>query len=156
MPRRRKRRLRRPDASTKTGPSEASAVAGAPLPGWTVRPSAPTLALSSWTVTSCGSWPPAGSPEFSREPDSGRPSSGRPGSGRPGSERPGSGRPGSGAAPGRGPVAGPSLKKGRVRTVHMEPNALMAAESWLIRRRQELEAQLDRFEQHLATLKGSD
>ena len=49
-----------------------------------------------------------------------------------------------------------SEKKGRVRTVHMKPSALTAAESWLTRRRQELEAQLDRFEQHLATLKGSD
>jgi DNA-binding transcriptional ArsR family regulator len=49
-----------------------------------------------------------------------------------------------------------SEKKGRVRTVHMEPNALTAAETWLNRRRQELEAQLDRFEQHLATLKGQD
>jgi len=49
-----------------------------------------------------------------------------------------------------------SEKKGRVRTVHMKPSALTAAESWLTRRRQESEAQLDRFEQHLATLKGSD
>ena len=49
-----------------------------------------------------------------------------------------------------------SEKKGRVRTVHMQPNALGAAESWLSNRRRELEAQLDRFEQHLATLKGKD
>ena len=49
-----------------------------------------------------------------------------------------------------------SDKKGRVRTVRMEPQALSAAESWLVRRRKEWEAQLDRFEQHLATLKGHD
>jgi DNA-binding transcriptional ArsR family regulator len=49
-----------------------------------------------------------------------------------------------------------SEKKGRVRTVRMESRALSAAEDWLARRRTEWEAQLDRFEQHLATLKGRD
>jgi DNA-binding transcriptional ArsR family regulator len=49
-----------------------------------------------------------------------------------------------------------SEKKGRVRTVRMQPDALSVAEDWLARRRRELEAQLDRFEQHLATLKGDD
>jgi DNA-binding transcriptional ArsR family regulator len=45
-----------------------------------------------------------------------------------------------------------SQKKGRVRTVHLERDALADAESWLTRRRLELEAQLDRFEEYLATL----
>lgn len=99
MPRRRKRRLRRPDSSTKTGPSETSAVAGASLPGT----SSALLALSSWMVISCRSWPSDGSPEFSQEA--------------------GSGRPGSGAAPGSSSVdgpsskTGPSLKRGRTGTV---------------------------------------
>ena len=46
-----------------------------------------------------------------------------------------------------------SEKKGRVRTVRLEGNALSAAEDWLIRRREEWEAQLDRFESYLDTLK---
>src|SRR3954466_3683232 len=46
-----------------------------------------------------------------------------------------------------------SAKKGRVRTVMMQPDALGAAENWLARRRKELEAQLDRFENYVATLK---
>ena len=46
-----------------------------------------------------------------------------------------------------------SEKKGRVRTVRLEGNALGAAEDWLIRRREEWEAQLDRFESYLDTLK---
>ena len=46
-----------------------------------------------------------------------------------------------------------SEKKGRVRTVRLEGNALSAAEDWLVRRRQEWEAQLDRFESYLDTLK---
>ena len=49
-----------------------------------------------------------------------------------------------------------SAKKGRVRTVQLEPQVLTAAETWLNRRLKEWEAQLDRFEQHLATLKGND
>lgn len=49
-----------------------------------------------------------------------------------------------------------SEKKGRVRTVELEPKALSEAEHWLTARRNEWEARLDRFEQHLATLKGSD
>ena len=47
-----------------------------------------------------------------------------------------------------------SEKKGRVRTVRMQPDALGVAEDWLARRRKELEAQLDRFENYVATLKA--
>ncbi|GAA4754343.1 metalloregulator ArsR/SmtB family transcription factor [Sphingomonas daechungensis] len=47
-----------------------------------------------------------------------------------------------------------SEKKGRVRTVQLEPKALGAAEEWIVKRRTEWEAQLDRFEAHLATLKN--
>jgi DNA-binding transcriptional ArsR family regulator len=46
-----------------------------------------------------------------------------------------------------------SEKKGRVRTVRLEPQALSAAESWIAERRAEWEAQLDRFENYLQTLK---
>ena len=46
-----------------------------------------------------------------------------------------------------------SEKKGRVRTVRLEPNALSAAESWIAERRAEWEAQLDRFENYLQALK---
>ena len=49
-----------------------------------------------------------------------------------------------------------SEKKGRVRTVRLEPNALSAAESWIAERRAEWEAQLDRFENYLRTLKDGD
>jgi len=47
-----------------------------------------------------------------------------------------------------------SEKKGRVRTVRLQPNALGAAESWIAERRAELEAQLDRFEVYLSSLKN--
>ena len=47
-----------------------------------------------------------------------------------------------------------SEKKGRVRTVRLQPKALTAAESWIAGRRAEWEAQLDRFEDYLATLKN--
>src|SRR6187399_2665030 len=46
-----------------------------------------------------------------------------------------------------------SEKKGRVRTVTLEPKALAATESWIAERRIEWEAQLDRFENYLTTLK---
>jgi DNA-binding transcriptional ArsR family regulator len=46
-----------------------------------------------------------------------------------------------------------SAKKGRVRTVQLQPDALSAAESWIAQRRAEWEAQLDRFETYLQTLK---
>lgn len=45
-----------------------------------------------------------------------------------------------------------SEKKGRVRTVQLEPKALSAAEAWIAGRRAEWEARLDRFEAHLSTL----
>ena len=47
-----------------------------------------------------------------------------------------------------------SEKKGRVRTARIEPGVLTAAEGWLSRRREEWEAQLDRFEDYVVTLKA--
>lgn len=47
-----------------------------------------------------------------------------------------------------------SEKKGRVRTVRLEPESLTAAESWITERRKEWKAQLDRFETYLSTLKN--
>ena len=47
-----------------------------------------------------------------------------------------------------------SEKKGRVRTVRLEPNTLETAESWIAERRSEWKAQLDRFENYLSTLKN--
>jgi DNA-binding transcriptional ArsR family regulator len=47
-----------------------------------------------------------------------------------------------------------SEKKGRVRTVRLEPQTLSAAERWIHDRRTEWNARLDRFEAHLATLKN--
>lgn len=46
-----------------------------------------------------------------------------------------------------------SEKKGRVRTVQLQPQTLSAAESWIADRRAEWEAQLDRFESYVQTLK---
>jgi len=48
-----------------------------------------------------------------------------------------------------------SEKKGRVRTVRLQPNALSAAESWIADRRAEWEAQTDRLENYLRTLKDN-
>ena len=48
-----------------------------------------------------------------------------------------------------------SEKKGRVRTVRLEPKTLSVAETWIADRRTEWEAQLDRFEAYLSTLKAS-
>ena len=48
-----------------------------------------------------------------------------------------------------------SEKKGRVRTVRLEPKALSVAESWIAERRVEWEAQLDRFENYLQVLKSN-
>ena len=45
-----------------------------------------------------------------------------------------------------------SEKKGRVRTVRLEPQTLSTAESWIAERRSEWEAQLDRFETYVQTL----
>lgn len=47
-----------------------------------------------------------------------------------------------------------SEKKGRVRTVRLEPGTLSAAERWIHDRRAEWDARLDRFEAHLAALKN--
>jgi DNA-binding transcriptional ArsR family regulator len=47
-----------------------------------------------------------------------------------------------------------SEKKGRVRTVRLEPGTLTAAERWIRDRRSEWEARLDRFEAHLQSLKN--
>lgn len=44
-------------------------------------------------------------------------------------------------------------KKGRVRTVTIEPRALSRAECWLAERRKEWEVRLDRFEDYLEPLK---
>jgi DNA-binding transcriptional ArsR family regulator len=46
-----------------------------------------------------------------------------------------------------------SEKKGRVRTVRLDAETLASAESWIADRRTEWEAQLDRFENYLQTLK---
>jgi len=48
-----------------------------------------------------------------------------------------------------------SEKKGRVRTVRLQPNAFSAAESWIADRRAEWEAQADRLENYLRTLKSN-
>jgi len=48
-----------------------------------------------------------------------------------------------------------SEKKGRVRTVRLQPNALSAAESWIADRRAEWEAQADRLEFYLRTLQNN-
>jgi DNA-binding transcriptional ArsR family regulator len=48
-----------------------------------------------------------------------------------------------------------SEKKGRVRTVKMQPEALGAAEGWLTRRREEWDARLDRFDEYVSTLKSN-
>lgn len=45
-------------------------------------------------------------------------------------------------------------KKGRVRTVRLEPGTLTAAERWIHDRRTEWEAHVDRFEAYLSTLKN--
>ena len=46
-----------------------------------------------------------------------------------------------------------SEKKGRVRTVRLDPETLGKAEGWIAQRRSEWEAQLDRLETYLSTLK---
>jgi DNA-binding transcriptional ArsR family regulator len=49
-----------------------------------------------------------------------------------------------------------SEKKGRVRTVRLQGETLADAETWLARRREEWEARLDRFEDHLTRIKQED
>lgn len=46
-----------------------------------------------------------------------------------------------------------SEKRGRVRTVRLEPGVLSEAEQWLTERRNEWEAHADRLERHLETMK---
>jgi DNA-binding transcriptional ArsR family regulator len=48
-----------------------------------------------------------------------------------------------------------SEKKGRVRTVRLEAKTLTLAESWIAERRGEWEAQADRLEDYLSTLKSN-
>ena len=48
-----------------------------------------------------------------------------------------------------------SEKQGRVRTVRLQPKALSAAEGWIAERRSEWEAQADRLEHYLSTLKSN-
>ncbi len=48
-----------------------------------------------------------------------------------------------------------SEKKGRVRTVRLEPKVLGAAESWIADRRGEWEARHDRFEEYVSTLQSN-
>ncbi|HET6534900.1 MAG TPA: metalloregulator ArsR/SmtB family transcription factor [Sphingomicrobium sp.] len=45
-----------------------------------------------------------------------------------------------------------SEKKGRVRTVRLQPKALSAAERWIAERRADWEARADRLETYLSTL----
>lgn len=47
-----------------------------------------------------------------------------------------------------------SAKKGRVRTVEIEPAAISAAEHWLAEQRSLWEARADRLESYLATLQN--
>jgi len=46
-----------------------------------------------------------------------------------------------------------SRKTGRVRTVRIEPEAMAAAEGWIAGQRALWEGRLDRFEDHLASIK---
>jgi DNA-binding transcriptional ArsR family regulator len=48
-----------------------------------------------------------------------------------------------------------SEKKGRVRTVQLQPKALSAAEGWIAERRVEWESRADRLEDYLSTLKSN-
>jgi DNA-binding transcriptional ArsR family regulator len=48
-----------------------------------------------------------------------------------------------------------SEKKGRVRTVRLQANALTLAEGWIAERRSEWEAQADRLQDYLSTLKSN-
>ena len=49
-----------------------------------------------------------------------------------------------------------SEKKGRVRTVQLDPKALSVAETWIADRRSEWEARHDRFEDYVSTLKRTE
>lgn len=45
-----------------------------------------------------------------------------------------------------------SEKRGRVRTVRLEPRALARAEDWLVKHREQWEALHDRFDDYVSTL----
>lgn len=47
-------------------------------------------------------------------------------------------------------------KKGRIRTVRLEPGTLSTAEGWIHERRTEWEARHDRFEEYVMTLKEKE
>ena len=49
-----------------------------------------------------------------------------------------------------------SEKKGRVRTVRLDAQNLSAAESWIVERRTEWEAQTDRFQTYVETLNSGE
>ena len=49
-----------------------------------------------------------------------------------------------------------SEKKGRVRTVRLQPDMLASAETWLTRQREEWEARIDRFEDYVHTIKQEE
>ena len=49
-----------------------------------------------------------------------------------------------------------SQKSGRVRTVRLEPGVMTAAEQWLSATRNAWEAQADRLDDYLQTLKGKE
>jgi DNA-binding transcriptional ArsR family regulator len=49
-----------------------------------------------------------------------------------------------------------SEKKGRVRTVRLNPGVLAAAEQWIVDRRSEWEKRHDRFEEHVMNLKEEE
>ena len=49
-----------------------------------------------------------------------------------------------------------SEKKGRIRTVRLQPDMLASAETWLTRQREEWEARIDRFEDFVHTIKQEE
>src|SRR3982751_1492663 len=49
-----------------------------------------------------------------------------------------------------------SEKKGRVRTVSIEPAAMTAAEAWISEQRSRWEARLDRFDDYVQTIKEEE
>ncbi|MES2306543.1 MAG: metalloregulator ArsR/SmtB family transcription factor [Gemmatimonadota bacterium] len=49
-----------------------------------------------------------------------------------------------------------SHKRGRVRTYELAPERFKVAEEWLVARRKEWEARLDRFDQHVKHLKEKE
>lgn len=49
-----------------------------------------------------------------------------------------------------------SEKKGRIRTVRLQPDMLASAETWLTRQREEWESRIDRFEDYVQTIKQEE